>query len=119
MHEPGINPDFKEEWKKLPKNTKQIIVLGSTVTAMLVVLGTLVGIVGQFDVESYSTITRALVMAVIFGIALLWNRNVFNKLEAQERTRRVKEGLRSTWDDEDHDELEKRVKALEEKIGRD
>ena len=116
MHEPGVKPNLKEEWKQLPKKLKAGVMLGATVTAMIIALAMIILLVGQFREEYYTEFFRIMFASVLMGVGLLWFHHIMEGLQAEARDMRVKEGLRSTWDDEDHDELEKRVKALEEKL---
>ena len=119
MHEPGVKPNLKEEWKQMPKKLKTGVLLGATITAMIMILAAIILIGGQFREEYYTEFFRIMFAGMLMGVGLLWFHHIMEVLQAEERDMRVKEGLRSTWDDEDHDALEKRVKALEEKIGRD
>ena len=116
MHEPGVKPNLKEEWKQLPKKLKAGVMLGATVTAMIIALAMIILLVGQFREEYYTEFFRIMFASVLMGVGLLWSHHIMEGLQAEARDMRVKEGLRSTWDDEDHDELEKRVKALEDKL---
>ena len=70
---------------------------------------------GEFAPDKYEEFLRItyLVMFVFFGRFL--SNLKFKQADGLEHELRVKKGLRYTWDEEDLDELEERVRKLEEK----
>ena len=116
MHEPGVKPDIKKLWKEMPKKLKKGFISGYVVVTMMVILAILIMAVGEPPEEMHGRLLAILIGAILMGMAVLYANAVTNNIKSMVREMRLKEGLRSTWDDEDHDELEKRVKALEEKL---
>lgn len=116
MHEPGVKPDIKKLWKEMPKKLKNCFIGGYAIVAMIFILGILIMAVGEPPEEMYGQLLAILIGVILLGVALVYADAVTNNIKSMVREMRLKEGLRSTWDDEDHDELEKRVKALEEKL---
>lgn len=114
-HIPGVMNSFKDEWKKADKNVKAIYILGMIVMGLMVAIGFGIYWFGEFAPDKYELLLRIdfLVIFVFFG--WLMANLKFKQASRLERELRVKKGLRYTWDEEDLDELEERVRKLEEK----
>lgn len=113
-HIPGVKPNFKEEWKKADKNVKVIYILGLIVMGLMMAIGFGIYRFGVFTPDKYELLLRLdfLVIFVFFGWFM--GNLKFKQASRLELELRVKKGLRYTWDEEDLDELEERVRKLEE-----
>ena len=116
MHEPGIKPNPKERLKNLPKDIKARFYGSWAVFGVMLMVSLSFLIMGETHPEDYDEYFRLIFFSIFLGLGMLISTCFINDAETLRKEKRVKEGLRSTWDDEDHDELEKRVKALEEKL---
>lgn len=114
-HIPGVMNSFKEEWKKADKRVKAIYILGMFLLGLMTAMGFAIYKFGEFAPDKYEELLRLafLVMFVFFGWFMANLK--FRQASRLERELRVKKGLRYTWDEEDLDELEERVRKLEEK----
>lgn len=118
MHEPGVKPNPKERIKNLPKDIKARIYGSWAVFGVMLIVSVSFLITGETHPEDYDEYFRLIFFSIFLGLGMLISTCFLNDAETLTREKRVKEGLRSTWDDEDMDALEERVRKLEEKTGR-
>lgn len=115
-HIPGIKPSFKEEWKNEDKKVKTAYIIAISLQLLMTAMGFLIYYTGEIEPEKYEEHLKlfALLAFALGGYFLAG----FKMRDAREikRTNRLKKGLRYDWDPEDLDELEERVRKLEEKI---
>ena len=114
-HIPGVKPSFKEEWKKEDKSVKNAYTIGIFIQIMLTAIGFFLYFFGEMPPEKYGEQIK-LQMLFMFGL-MGYFLNQFKIRDARQirRGHLVKMGLRYDWDEEDLDELEERVRKLEEK----
>ena len=114
-HIPGIKPNFKEEWKNEDKKVKTAYIIAISLQLLMTAMGFLIYCTGKIEPEEYEEHLKLTVLLffAIGGYCLA----AAKMRDAREikRTNRLKKGLRYDWDAEDLDELEERVRKLEEK----
>ena len=114
-HIPGVKPNFKEEWKKADKKVKVIYILGLIVMGLMTAMGFAIYKFGEFAPDKYEELLRLAFLAMFVFFGWFMANLKFRQASSLERELRVKKGLRYDWDAEDLDELEERVRKLEEK----
>ena len=115
-HIPGVKPDLKEEWKNADRTEKSILITAAFLFGAMVVIGLFLYALGEIDTpEKVELLLRTLLLAVFAGMGYVMSHYKLKQLEIYEKNQRVKKGLRYDWDVEDLDELEERVRKLEEK----
>ena len=114
-HIPGIKPNLKEEWKNEDKKVKTQYIIAVSLQLIMTAMGFVIYYMGEIDPEKYEQYIK-LGLLFFFGIGgyLLANTKMRNAREIR-CMNRLKKGLRYDWDAEDLDELEERVRKLEEK----
>ena len=115
-HIPGVKPNLKEEWKNADRTEKGTIITACFLFGALVVMGMFLYAFGEIDTpEKVDLLLRTLIFAVMVGCGYFMANFKLKELARYEKYQRVKKGLRYDWDAEDLDELEERVRKLEEK----
>ena len=115
-HIPGVKPDLKEEWKNADRTEKSTIITATFLFGALVMIGLYLYAYGEIDTpEKVDLLLRTLLLAVLVGCGYFMAHYKLKQLAIYEKNQRVKKGLRYDWDAEDLDELEERVRKLEEK----
>lgn len=114
-HIPGVKPNLKEEWKNEDKKVKMTYIVAFSSQLLVTAMGFVIYYKGEIDPEKYEESLKLFVL-ISFGIMGYFLAS-FKIRDAKEirRMNRVKKGLRYDWDAEDLDELEERVRKLEEK----
>lgn len=114
-HIPGVKPNFKEEWKNEDKKVKTAYIIAISLQLLLTAMGFVIYYTEEIDPEKYEKFLRLFVLFA-FGVGGYFLA-MMKMRDAREikRTNRLKKGLRYDWDPEDLDELEERVRKLEEK----
>ena len=115
MNIPGVKPNLKELWKNEDKKVKMAYIIALSLQLLLTAMGFVIYYTGEIDPEKYEE-TLKLFVLFTFGI-MGYVLATFKIRDAGEirRMNRVKKGLRYDWDAEDLDELEERVRKLEER----
>ena len=115
-HIPGIKPSFKEEWKNEDEKVKSRYIIAFSLQLIVTAMGFVIYYAGEIGPEKYEEYLKLSVL-MFFGIGgyLLAKMQSRNARDLK-RMNRLKKGLRYDWDAEDLDELEERVRKLEEKI---
>ena len=114
-HIPGIKPSLKEEWKNEDKKVKITYIVAFSLQLLVTAMGFVIYFTGEIDPEKYEQYIK-LGLLFFFGIGGYLLANI--KMSDARKIRcmnRLKKGLRYDWDAEDLDELEERVRKLEEK----
>ena len=114
-HIPGIKPSLKEEWKNEDKKVKTAYIIAFSLQLLLTAMGFVIYYTGEIAPEKYEEYLK---LSVLFCFGIMgYFMATFKMRDAREirRMNRVKKGLRYDWDAEDLDELEERVRKLEEK----
>ena len=113
-HIPGVKPNFKEQWKNEDKKVKAVYITAISLQLLMTAMGFVIYYMGEIDPEKYEKYLKVFVLFA-FGIGGYFLAT-FKLRDAREirRTNRLKKGLRYDWDEEDLDELEERVRKLEE-----
>lgn len=115
-HIPGVKPDLKEEWKNADRTEKTFLILSLFLFSAFIVMGAAMFRFGVIDTpEKVDFLLRTLFFVVLVGFGYFLSNIKLRQLESYEKNQRVKKGLRYDWDAEDLDELEERVRKLEEK----
>lgn len=114
-HIPGVKPSLKEEWKNEDKDVKLNYVVAVALQLLLTAIGFVIYVMGEFGPEKYEECLKLsfLFMFGVMGYILATQK--MRDARQLKRTHRLKKGLRYDWDAEDLDELEERVRKLEEK----
>ena len=114
-HIPGIKPSLKEEWKNEDKKVKITYIVAFSLQLLVTAMGFVIYFTGEIDPEKYEEYLK---LFVLFSFGIMgYFLATFKTRDAREirRMNRLKKGLRYDWDAEDLDELEERVRKLEEK----
>ena len=114
-HIPGIKPTMKDEWKKADKRVRGVFIIAIFLQLSLTAVGFVIYYIGEIAPEKYGEMIKlqTLIMFGLMGYLLATIK--MRDAKQIERMTRVKNGLRYTWDEEDFDELEERVRKLEDK----
>lgn len=114
-HMPGVKPNFKEEWKKADRNEKMFLVLSVFILSFFTLMGAVIFKCAELDTpEKVDLMLRSLFFVVMVGVGYFLSYLKLSQLKGYEKDQRVKKGLRYSWDAEDLDELEERIRKLEE-----
>ena len=115
-HIPGVKPVFKEEWKKASRNEKAAVVSGLFGFGAFTVIGFVIYYIGVIDsMETMEQMIKLILLCLFAFTGWFYMHTRFKQGATCEKYDRVKKGLRYDWDAEDLDELEERVRKLEEK----
>ena len=114
-HIPGVKPDFKEEWKNADRTEKSIIITAAFIFGAFVMMGLFLYAYGEIDTpEKVEYLLRMALLLMMVAVGYFMTNYKLRQLAFYEKNQRVKKGLRYDWDAEDLDELEERVRKLEE-----
>lgn len=114
-HMPGAKPNFKEYWKQADRTEKMSLILSGFLFAGCTLIGAVMFEFGEIDTpEKVDLVLRSLSFVFMAGLGYLMCWIKLRQLEDHEKNQRVKKGLRYSWDAEDLDELEERIRKLEE-----
>ena len=113
-HIPGVKPSFKEEWKNEDKKVKTAYIIAISLQLLITAMGFVIYYIGEIDPEKYEKFLKTFILFA-FGVGGYFLATIKMR-DAREirRMNRLKKGLRYDWDAEDLDELEERVRKLEE-----
>lgn len=94
---------------------KGVYILGMILFGMMVAIGLGIYRFGEFAPDKYEELLRVTVLTMFVFFGYFMANVKFKQANRIEKELRVKKGLRYTWDEEDLDELEERVRKLEER----
>ena len=114
-HIPGVKPIFKEEWKKEDKSVKDAYKVGIILQVMSTAVGVYLYFFGEISPEKYGELIKLQTLFIFGLIGYLLNTIKMRDASQIRNRHRLTKGLRYDWDAEDLDELEERVRKLEEK----
>ena len=114
-HTPGAKPNFKEDWKNADRTEKTSLILSGFLFISCTLLGAFVYEFGEIDTpEKVDLVLRSLSFVFMAGFGYFMSMTKLRQLKIHEKNQRVEKGLRYSWDAEDLDELEERIRKLEE-----